>query len=66
MSFAQIRVLNFPQATDAPARIATSPINNLIEVLASHFVPLSDVILKVYEWAVENDVEFEDRTSVKR
>lgn len=32
-------------------------------MLASHFVPLSDVILlEAYEWAVENDVEVKELT----
>ena len=41
--------------------MAVSRVTNLIKVLASHFVPLSDVILlEAYEWAVENDVEVKD------
>lgn len=68
VSFAQgrdshTRVLNILQAIDAPTRMAVSRVTNLIKVLASHFVPLSDVILlEAYEWAVENDVEVKDLT----
>ena len=41
--------------------MAVSRVTNLIKVLASHFVPLSDVILlEAYEWAVENHVEVKD------
>lgn len=41
--------------------MAVSRVTNLIKVLVSHFVPLSDVILlEAYEWAVENDVEVKD------
>jgi exosome complex component RRP4 len=51
------------QAIDAPTRTAVSRVTNLIKVLASHFMPLSDVILlEAYEWAVENDVEVKDLT----
>ena len=43
--------------------MAISRVTNLIKVLASHFVPLSDVILlEAYEWAIENDVEVKDLT----
>ena len=59
----QVLVLNVFQAIDAPTRIAISRVTNLIKVLASHFVPLSDVILlEAYEWAVENDVEVKELT----
>ena len=38
--------------------MAVSHVTNLIRVLASHLVSLSDVIcLEAYEWAMENDVE---------
>jgi len=41
--------------------MAVSRVTNLIKVLASHFVPLSDVVLlEACEWAVENDVEVKD------
>ncbi|KAF9649208.1 exosome complex exonuclease rrp4 [Thelephora ganbajun] len=54
---------NQNEAIDAPTRMAVSRVTNLIKVLASHFVPLSDVILlEAYEWAVENDVEVKDLT----
>ena len=40
-----------------------SRVTNVIKVLASHFVSLSDVIqLEAYEWAVEKDVEVKDLT----
>ena len=43
--------------------MAVSRVTNLIKVLASHFVPLSDVILlEAYAWAVDNDVEVRDLT----
>ena len=41
--------------------MAISRVTNLIKVLASHFVPLSDaILLEAYEWAIENDVEVKD------
>ena len=56
-------MFNIFQAIDAPTRMAISRVTNLIKVLASHFVPLSDVVLlEAYEWAVENDVEVKDLT----
>ena len=43
--------------------MTVSHVTNLIKVLASHFVPLSDVtLLEAYEWAAENDSEVEDLT----
>jgi exosome complex component RRP4 len=31
---------------------------NIIQVLASHFVPLTDtLLLEAYEWTVENDTD---------
>ena len=56
-------MLNIFQAIDAPTRTAVFRVTNLIKVLASHFVPLSDLILlDAYEWPVENDVEVKDLT----
>ena len=41
--------------------MAVSRVTNPVKVLASHFLPLSDVILlEAYEWAVENHVEVKD------
>lgn len=58
--------LTFSKGIDAPTRMAISRVTNLIKVLASHFVPLSDVILlEAYEWAVENDVEVKDLTQTE-
>jgi exosome complex component RRP4 len=56
-------ISTFFKAIDGPTRMAISRVTNLIKVLASHFVPLSDVILlEAYEWAIENDVEVKDLT----
>ncbi|PFH51003.1 hypothetical protein AMATHDRAFT_143578 [Amanita thiersii Skay4041] len=43
---------------DMPTRSAISRVTNIIRVLASHFVPLSDtIILDAYEWAMEQDAD---------
>ncbi|KAJ7126165.1 exosome complex exonuclease rrp4 [Mycena epipterygia] len=43
---------------DDSTRIAISRVANIIRVLASHFVPLTDaLLLEAYEWTVENDTE---------
>jgi len=43
---------------DDSTRIAISRVANIIRVLASHFVPLTDaLLLEAYEWTVENDAD---------
>ncbi|KAJ6595622.1 exosome complex exonuclease rrp4 [Mycena vulgaris] len=43
---------------DDSTRIAISRVANIIRVLASHFVPLTDaLLLEAYEWTVENDTD---------
>ncbi|KAK7039596.1 hypothetical protein R3P38DRAFT_2900589 [Favolaschia claudopus] len=43
---------------DESTRIAISRVSNIIQVLASHFVPLTDtLLLEAYEWTVENDTD---------
>ncbi|KAJ7640787.1 exosome complex exonuclease rrp4 [Mycena polygramma] len=43
---------------DDSTRIAISRVVNIIQVLASHFVPLTDtLLLEAYEWTVENDTD---------
>ncbi|KAJ7359085.1 exosome complex exonuclease rrp4 [Mycena albidolilacea] len=43
---------------DDSTRIAISRVANIIQVLASHFVPLTDtLLLEAYEWTVENDTD---------
>ncbi|KAJ6473653.1 exosome complex exonuclease rrp4 [Mycena vitilis] len=43
---------------DDSTRIAISRVVNIIQVLASHFVPLTDtLLLEAYEWTIENDTD---------
>ncbi|KAJ7104490.1 exosome complex exonuclease rrp4 [Mycena belliarum] len=43
---------------DDSTRTAISRVANIIRVLASHFVPLTDaLLLEAYEWTVENDTD---------
>ncbi|KAJ7204756.1 exosome complex exonuclease rrp4 [Mycena pura] len=43
---------------DNSTRTAISRVTNIIRVLASHFVPLTDtLLLEAYEWTVENDTD---------
>ncbi|KAF7360498.1 Exosome complex component rrp4 [Mycena venus] len=43
---------------DDSTRTAISRVANIIQVLASHFVPLTDtLLLEAYEWTVENDTD---------
>ncbi|KAJ6588704.1 exosome complex exonuclease rrp4 [Mycena capillaripes] len=43
---------------DDSTRIAISRVANIIQVLSSHFVPLTDtLLLEAYEWTVENDTD---------
>ncbi|KAJ7167366.1 hypothetical protein C8R43DRAFT_917614 [Mycena crocata] len=43
---------------DYSTRIAISRVANIIQVLASHFVPLTDtLLLEAYAWTVENDTD---------
>ena len=61
--FTNPHVQTLPKVIDPLTRMAISRVTNLINVLASHFVPLSDVVLlEAYEWAVENDVDVKDLT----
>lgn len=49
------------QNIDDATRTAISRVGNIIRVLASHSVPLTDVVLlEAYEWAVEQDLEVKD------
>ncbi|EIM82122.1 uncharacterized protein STEHIDRAFT_65970 [Stereum hirsutum FP-91666 SS1] len=46
---------------DDATRTAISRVANIIHVLASHSVPLTDIVLlEAYEWAVEQDLEVKD------
>ncbi|KAI0079099.1 exosome complex exonuclease rrp4 [Panus rudis PR-1116 ss-1] len=46
---------------DDATRTAISRVSNIIRVLASHFVPLTDsVLLNGYEWAVEQEIDVKD------
>ncbi|KAF8235637.1 hypothetical protein L208DRAFT_1358529 [Tricholoma matsutake] len=41
---------------DDPTRVAISRVSNIIRVLASHFVPLTDtLLLEAYEWTVDQE-----------
>lgn len=49
------------QNIDDATRTAISRVANIIHVLASHSVPLTDIVLlEAYEWAVEQDLEVKD------
>jgi exosome complex component RRP4 len=40
---------------DGPTRVAITRVTNIIRTLATHFVPLTDVLLlDAYEWVVDN------------
>ena len=44
------------QEIDVSTRSAISRVTNIIQVLSSHFVPLSDtVLLEAYEWTLEQE-----------
>jgi exosome complex component RRP4 len=46
------------QDIDDSTRVAISRVANIIRVLASHFVPLTDsLLLEAYEWTVEYDTD---------
>ncbi|KAF7790344.1 hypothetical protein EIP86_001299 [Pleurotus ostreatoroseus] len=46
---------------DDATRTAISRVTNIIQVLAAHFTPLSDVtLLEAYEWAVEQELNVKD------
>jgi len=39
---------------DSPTRVAISRVSNIIRILASHFIPLTDaLLLEAYEWTVD-------------
>lgn len=47
---------NVNDEIDEPTRTAISRVTNIIRVLASHFVPLTDtVLLEMYEWTIEHE-----------
>lgn len=49
------------QDIDDATRTAISRVTNIIQVLAAHFTPLSDVtLLEAYEWAVEQELNVKD------
>ena len=53
-----------PQDIDDATRAAISRVSNIIKILASHFVPLTDgVLLEAYEWAVEQENSVKDLLS---
>jgi len=44
------------QEIDASTRSAISRVTNIIQVLSSHFIPLTDkLLLEAYEWTVEQE-----------
>ncbi|KAI0064062.1 hypothetical protein BV25DRAFT_1801041 [Artomyces pyxidatus] len=46
---------------DAATRTAISRVTNIIRILATHSVPLTDVVLlEAYEWAIEQEVDVKD------
>ncbi|KAI1795784.1 exosome complex exonuclease rrp4 [Ganoderma leucocontextum] len=46
---------------DDATRAAISRVSNIIKVLASHFIPLTDVVLlEAYEWAIEQESSVKD------
>ncbi|CAK5261906.1 unnamed protein product [Mycena citricolor] len=49
---------NLNDDIDAATRSAISRVCNIIRILASHFVPLSDILLlESYEWALDNETD---------
>lgn len=49
------------QDIDDATRAAISRVSNIIKVLASHFIPLTDVVLlEAYEWAIEQENTVKD------
>jgi exosome complex component RRP4 len=52
---------NCRQDIDNATRTAIALVSNIIRVLASRSVPITDtIILEAYEWAVEQDVNVKD------
>jgi len=44
------------QPIDDPTRVAISRVSNIIRVLASYFIPLTDaLLLEAYEWTVDQE-----------
>lgn len=44
------------QNIDESTRIAISRVTNIIRVLASHFIPLTDtLLLEAYEWSLDQE-----------
>jgi exosome complex component RRP4 len=51
----------FFQDIDSSTRSAISRVTNIIRVLSSHFVPLTDtLLLEAYEWSVEHEGDVKD------
>ena len=49
------------QNIDSPTRTAISRVANIIRVLSTHFVPLTDtLLLEAYEWSVEQEGDTKD------
>ena len=49
------------QEIDASTRTAISRVTNIIRVLASHFIPLTDtLLLQAYEWTVDQEGAVQD------
>jgi exosome complex component RRP4 len=52
---------NQNDAIDSDTRSAISRVTNIIRVMSSHFVPLTDtLLLEAYEWSVEHDGDVKD------
>jgi len=55
------RRYNLGQDIDDATRTAIARVSNIIRVLASRSVPITDtIVLEAYEWVVEQDVDVKD------
>lgn len=54
-------VLIVSQVIDDATRTAISRVANIIRILATRFIPLSDsILLQAYEWTIEQDHQVPD------
>lgn len=56
LHFSSISNTILSQRIDQSTRTAISRVTNIIRVLASHFIPLTDtLLLEAYEWTVDQE-----------